>query len=101
MSDHPTISRLSGRPTFETDRTDWWGYRVSIPGQSAFDYWVLGADYIEIGDGYIQREAVDERLGDGRNPHECDDPHPDAYYDEVWNLVIEDLHASDNPPIYA
>lgn len=91
------VHRLEGHPPFEDGRDGWWGYRVAPDSRAPFDLWVLGADYIHLGDGYIQREAVDERLGDGRSPHACDDPHPDVYYDDVWNLVIEDLHRSGHP----
>ena len=90
MSVH--VQRLDGDPPFEDNPRGWWGYRVSISSREPFEYWILGADYIEIGDRYIQREAEDERLGDGRSPFECDDPHPDDYYDQVWDLVFDDLH---------
>ena len=93
------IHRLEGKPPFEDAQEDWWGYRVAIPGRAPFDYWVLEADYIEIGDGYIQREARDERFADGRSPFECDDPHPDDYYDQVWEFVIADLHRSGHPSL--
>lgn len=83
--------RLGGQPAFETSRTDWWGYRVNTPAHAPFDFWVLRPDVLPLGGGYVRREAEDERLGDGRSPFECDDPHPDVYYDEVWDLVIADL----------
>ena len=95
------IQRLGDDPPFEDDRSGWWGYRVAVPGVAPVDYWILGADYIRIKDGHIQREAVEERFADGRNPFLCDDPHPDDDYDPLWDVVIEDLHASDNPPIYS
>lgn len=70
-----------------------------MAGRPAFDYWVLGADYGTLGEGYIQREAVDERLGDGRSPFDGDDPHPDVYYDDLWTHVIADLHRSGHPSL--
>lgn len=85
------VTRLAGKPPFEDDRAGWWGYRVSIEDRAPFDYWVLGADTLDLGDGFVQREAVAERLGDGSDPFDCDDPHIDDYYDETWTLVIEDL----------
>lgn len=93
------IDRLEAGPPFEDDRHGWWGYRVAIPGRAPFEYWVLGADYAEIGDGYIQREAIEERLADGRSPFECDDPHPDGYYDVLWECVMVDLHRSGHPSL--
>lgn len=99
MTDQPTTQKLDGQPSSEMSRTDWWGYRVAIAGRTPFDFWVRGADYADLGDGYIQREACDERLGDGRDPHVCDDPHPDDYYDAVWDVVIDDLHASGHPSL--
>ena len=85
------VRRLSGVPPFGDDRMRWWGYQVAVPGKPPFDYWVLNADLRSLGGSYVSREADDERMGDGRSPFECDDPHPDEYYDDLWNEVIEDL----------
>ena len=98
MSVH--VSRLVGKPPFQDARAGWWGYRVALEGRVPFDYWVLGADYIQIANGYVERHFEDECLGNGCALTNEDDPHPDDYYDATWNLVIEDLHASDNPPIF-
>lgn len=93
------ISRINGSDPFNDGNEGWWGYRITLPDSPPLDYWVLGADYLDIGDGYIQREAVSERLGDGRDPFECDDPHPDSYYDSVWNRIVADLHHSGHPSL--
>lgn len=97
MSAH--VQRLATAPPFASADSGWWGYHVEVAGRPPFDYWVLGADYLWLGDRYIQREAVSERLGDGRDPFECDDPHPDVYYDDVWNRIVADLHRSDHPSL--
>lgn len=89
------IERIDKLPSFNNFCQGWWGYSVHIDGLLPFDFWVLGADYNDIGDGFIQREAVDERMADGRSPFECHEPHPDIYYDEVWNEIIKDLNNYD------
>ena len=93
------VQRLQGAPAFADGRAGWWGYEVSVPGKPPFAYWVLGADYLEIGGGFVQREAVAERLGDGRDPFDCSDPHPAEYYDDVWDAVLVDLHRSGHPSL--
>ena len=93
------VQRVVGGPSRQDMRAGWWGYRVSGASPAPFSFWVLGADVLDLGDGYIQREAVEERLDDGRDPFECEDPHVDEYYDLVWNAVVADLRRAGHPRV--
>lgn len=72
-------------------RDGWYGYQISVAGYPSFAVWVQAPDVQFLGDGYISREAQAEQFADGSSIHDCGAPHPDAYYDALWDRIIRDV----------